>query len=221
MTHLDKYELRPLRSGQICVAPTREEPLVAYRSVLATAHSLEWTAVEPDSRTALAAVAGYRAYWGHVAATLGHWRFAMSPRQLAQMCAGRCVVMALAAPEDNLETLAASALQSVLMTTLGDDVIYALEQLPEIGLDIGCTRERRALQIVINLAEADGASAMLDYLSIEPWAANGVVHASDWLSYFATPKILNGISDMAVTDDVARELLTYRRQTHLSTGTNQ
>jgi len=206
---MDDYSLRPLRGGQVAVARAASGTLTAHRSLLTPAGGLSWTAMAAGTKGSLAAVAGFCGYQQQALRYVDRPRCAVSERQLAQLVAHRAYLLAMDFNTD-IELTTSRAIEQVLAACMGDSVTFALEQLPMLGLDLDASRDRVALQLVINLAEAHGYSDLLRHLNIRPHAQAGLLLATEWLNRYATPSILNELSTLACHDDVARELLTVR-----------
>lgn len=209
MAFMDDYSLRPLRGGQVAVARSESGPLVAYRSVLTPAGGLTWSALDAGAKGSLAAVAGLCEFHQQALRHVNRPRCALSERQLAQLAAHRAYLLAMDFNID-IELAASRAIEQVLIACMGESVTFAIEQLLMLGLDLDASRDRVALQLVINLAESHGYSDRLRHLDIRPHAHAGLLLAADWLTSYATPSILNELSTLACHDDLARELLTIR-----------
>ncbi len=207
MVWFTSFELKPLRAGQVVVAPAGAG-VAAYRSVHRVGGTgLEWLLLDAGSNQARAAVAAYVHFSGAKASAVP--RLAVSRRQAAQLCAHRAALLAL-----NCSTCTSQvhlcAIDQVLQAVAGRSCRFALEQLPGLGLDIDASPDRQALQLAINTGEAHLDIATLDYLDIRPCAAGGIAAASMWITTYATPAAINHLVDLAAHDDVARSLLTYR-----------
>jgi hypothetical protein len=207
----NEYQLKPLRSGQICVAQSEGGVLSAFRSLDVGSQDLYWKRIGIDELDSRAAIIGFRTFNQHVAT--GAWLpgCAVTASQLAQLVAHRTAIISCdhANASDKLLTrMAQQAIDDVIGATLGGSVTHALRELAHLGLDIGQSRDRQALQIVINLAERNGATEQLECLDIEQRARNGFVNAVTWLKIHATPPLLNDIADLAVQSQVARLLVT-------------
>jgi hypothetical protein len=157
---------------------------------------------------AIGAVTAFRSHAG--GRSLRSRAFA-SERQLAQLVAHRASILALAGGQD-ATLLAKQAIDDVRGAVCGTSIAFALERLPRLGLDIGNSCDRHALQLVINLAESNGRAYLLDHLVIAPQAHAGIRHARNWLRDFATPQMLNELSELARVDVLARQLISYQRR---------
>ncbi|WP_219096154.1 hypothetical protein [Pseudomonas sp. UMAB-40] len=182
----------------------------ALRSVRTAAGALTWANLERGSCVALAAVGAFNAFHAR-GVRLFRGQALSSARQLAQLVVHRASILTLAGGHNAAE-IEKQAIEEVLTAASGHSIAFSLEQLPRLGLDIGYSRQRHALQLVINLAEANGLAQLLDDLVIEPCAQSGVQHARNWLRDYATPQMLNDMSEFASVDGLARQLITFQRQ---------
>jgi hypothetical protein len=148
---MDDYSLRPLRGGQVVVASSEPGPLVAYRSVLTPAGGLTWSALDACAKGSLVAVAGLCEFHQQALRHVNRPCCALSERQLAQLAAHRAYLLTMDFKID-IERLP-RAVEQVLIVCLGESVTFALEQLLMLGLDLDASRDRVALQLVINLAQ--------------------------------------------------------------------
>jgi hypothetical protein len=183
----------------------------ALRSVRTAGGALTWANLERDSLPASAAIAGAAAIGSNVDGLALRSRAFASERQLAQLVAHRTSILALTGGHD-LAQLAKQAIDDVRAAVCGHSIVFALERLPRLGLDVGYSCNRHALQLVINLAEANDRAYLLDHLVIEPCASAGAAHARNWLRDFATPQMLNDLSELARVDGLVRQLITYQHQ---------
>lgn len=220
MIQLCGFEFQPLRAGLVSVALDVDGQAHAYRSVPGLGGELAWTALERTSLPAQAAIAAFSAY-RCLGASIDSCSPALaSPRQMVQWIAHRASILAIADARDTT-LLAKQAITEVCDAAFGRSVAFSLERLPRLGLDIGYSFNRHALQLVVNLAEARGRAYLLDYLVIEPNAQAGVVHARNWLRDFATAQMLNDLSGRAAGDSVARQLITFQRRHSISALTHE
>jgi len=208
---LSGFEYQPLRAGQVSVALDVDGQARAYRSVPAPGGELTWATLERASLPATAAITAFGAYRNLASGRHGCSPALASPRQMVQWIAHRASILAIAGVRD-VTLLAKQAIAEVSDAAFGHSVAFSLERLPPLGLDIGYSSNRHALQLVVNLAEARGRAYLLDYLMIEPCAQEGVMHARNWLRDFATAQMLNDLSGCAGADSVARQLITFQRQ---------
>lgn len=207
MVRFSSFELKPLRAGQIVVAPAGAG-VATYRSVRGVGgSSLEWTLLDAASSQARAAVAAFLSFSSAEPRTMP--RIAVSRRQAAQLCAHRAALLAMDCVTCTSK-VHLCATDQVLAAVAGNSCRFALEQLPSLGLDIDASADRQALQLAINVGEAHLDIATLDALDIRPCAAGGIAAASMWITTYATPAAINYLADLATHDDVARYLLTYR-----------
>lgn len=211
MISFEHYELRPLRVGQVCVSRDVDNRLVAYQSVGAEANRLTWEPLNPCTTIAAqAAISGYCAAIKHSEDGVWHPQYAVSQRQIAQLVAHRSALVALALmPTAPLSKIAFQSLNSVLRAVVGDNVEHTMTALSCLGLDIGSSRNRKALQTVINLAEKTACEHRLAHLAIQPSALDGFVNAVHWIDYHATPLFLNELALMAKTNELARDLAEH------------
>ncbi|MGO4801021.1 hypothetical protein ACEN2T_17225 [Pseudomonas sp. W22_MBD1_FP4] len=208
---LNGFEFQPLRAGQVSVALDVDGQANAYRSVPTASGELTWVTLERASLPATAAIAAFSAYRNLASGRHGCSPALASPRQMVQWVVHRASILAIAGAQD-VAQLAKQAIDEVCDAALGRSVAFSLERLPRLGLDIGYSANRHALQLVVNLAEARGCAFLLDDLVIQPCAHAGAMHAQNWLRDFATAQILNDLSSRAGTDSIARQLITFQRQ---------
>lgn len=209
----NEYQLKPLRSGQICVAEAEGGVLAAYRSLDAGAQGLYWEMIGVDELESRAAIIGFCTFEQHVTNSAWQPFCAVTAAQLAQLMAHRTALVAREHAEVGdlpLTRIAQQAIDHVTNAVLGESINPALRGLAQLGLDIGESRDRKALQIVINLAESNGAAELLEHLDIEPHARDGFVNAVTWLKTHATPQLLNAMANLASNSMTARLLVTSR-----------
>lgn len=210
------YELRPLRQGQICVATFDAGQYLAFRSVSTGDNQLRWVPLDPERVATQAAITGYCAFLAQSAEAEFQPEFAVSKRQLAQLIANQAAVMTSGAPSDAslpLIKIAHLAASKVLRLALGNDIARTLSELPRLGLDIGCSRDRQALQVVINIAEQAGTEQLLGELDIKPFARTGFYSALRWLNDHATPGCLAKLAQLANHNPTAYDLALHTRAT--------
>lgn len=214
MNLIEQYELRPLRVSQVCVTRDAGDGFVAYQSVGAADNRLTWEALNPHNIATHAAINGYCAAITHAEEGVWHPQCTMSQRQIAQLVAHRSALAALALmPTAPLVKIAFQSLNAVLRAVAGDNVEHTLNALSRLGLDLGSSRNRKALQAVINLAEKTGCEHRLAHLAIQPSALDGFVNAVHWIDYHATPLFLNELALLAKTDELARDLVAHTTAT--------
>lgn|GEM_PF-6647134 len=214
MIDQNKYELKALRPGQICVTTDEAGAHVAYRSIPAGAN-LRWEPLDPDRLATKSAINGYCAFLAYSADADYIPECAVSQRQVAQYVANRAAFMTIehsraVAP---LIKIANIATASVLKVVMGTSVANTLYALPGLGLDIGCSVDRQALQLIINVAEQSGCEHQLAELDIQPNARTGYNAALRWLNDHATPASLAKLVQLAAYNPVATDLATYTTAT--------
>lgn len=212
MIDVQSYELRPLRMGQVCVTRDTGDGFCAFRAVPQGHNGLRWEPLDPQSIGTHAAINGYCAWLTHSAEAAWHPECAVSHRQIAQLVAHRSTMLALA-PNAPLIKIAFVSVSCVLRAVMGDNVAVAMSALSRLGLDVGTSRNRLALQIVINLAEKTGCEHLLDALDIQPLALEGFFNATRWIDERATPLFLLELARLAHTNELARDLATQTKAT--------
>lgn len=205
MIDFTKYEFQPLLRGQVCVGRSESGVYLAYRAVPTENNGLRWDALDPQSFVSQAAINGYCAWLVHNSEAAWVLACGVSQRQIAQLVANRASILALA-PCTPLMKIALLSINNVLRTVMSDDIGQVIKALSCLGLDVGNSRNRHALQVVINLAVKTACEHKLDALSILPMALDGFVHASRWIDEMATPLFLLELARLAYTDEVARDL---------------
>jgi len=206
------YELRPLRMGQVCVTRDAGGGFCAFRAVPQNNNGLRWEPLDPQSFATQAAINGYCAWLTHSAEASWYPACAVSQRQIAQLVAHRSSMLALS-PRAPLIKIATLSVTTVLRAVMGDNVALTLSALSRLGLDIGTTRNRLALQTVINLAEKTGCEHLLDALDIQPLALEGFFNATRWIDDRATPLFLLELARLAHTNELAHDLATQTKAT--------
>jgi hypothetical protein len=212
VTDFKEYELRPLRMGQVCVTRDAGEGFCAFRAVPEGHNGLRWEPLDPLSIGTQAAINGYCAWLTHSAEAAWHPECAVTQRQIAQLVAHRSTMLALA-PNAPLIKIAFLSVTTVLRAVMGDNVAVAMSTLPRLGLDIGTSRNRMALQTVINLAEKTGCEHLLDAMNIQPLALEGFFNATRWIDERATPLFLMELARLAHTNELARDLANQTKAT--------
>lgn len=212
MSDFKEYELRPLRMGQVCVTRDAGGGFCAFRAVPVINNGLRWEPLDPQSIATQAAINGYCAWLTHSEEAAWHPACAVSQRQLAQLVAHRSSMLALA-PTAPLIKIATLSVTNVLRAVMTDDVALAMAALTRLGLDIGGSRNRLALQIVINLAEKTGCEHLLDALDIKPHALEGFFNAIRWIDERASPLFLLELARLAHTNELARDLTALTKAT--------
>ena len=212
MSDFKSYELRPLRMGQVCVTRDSGDGFGALRAEQAGHNGLRWEPLDPQSITTQAAINGYCAWITHSAEAAWHPECAVSQRQIAQLVAHRSSMLALG-PSAPLIKIALLSITTVLRSVMGDNVALAMSALSRSGLDIGTSRNRLALQTVINLAEKTGCEHLLDAMDIQPLALEGFFNATRWIDERATPLFLMELARLANTNELARDLATQTKAT--------
>lgn len=212
MSDFKEYELRPLHMGQVCVTRDAGGAFCAFRAVPVNHTALRWEPLDPESIATQAAINGYCAWLTHSEEAAWHPECAMSQRQIAQLVAHRSSMLALA-PNAPLIKIAFVSVTTVLRAVMGDDVALAMSALRSLGLDMGGSRNRQALQIVINIAEKTGCEHLLDALDIQPLALEGFFNAVRWIDERATPLFLMELARLASTNELARDLATQTKAT--------
>lgn len=205
------FEFQALRAGQVSVAVDAGGRAHARRSVRAADGSLVWENLDCAGMPASAAIAAVSVLRADGSEPQLRTRAFASDRQLLQLIAHRASILALAGADD-VHLIAKQAIDDVRAAVAGHSIAFALERLPRLGLDVGYSADRHALQLAINLAEFSGRASLLDHLIIEPCARAGAAHARTWLKAFATPRMLNDLSELAAVDVLARQLLSYQCQ---------
>lgn len=212
MSDFKEYELRPLRVGQVCVTRDAGDGFSAFRAVPEGSNALRWEPLDPQSIATQAAINGYCAWLTHSEEAAWHPECAVSQRQIAQLVAHRSSMLALS-PKAPLIKIAFVSVSTVLSAVMVDDVALAMSALSGLGLDIGGSRNRQALQIVINLAEKTGCEHLLDAMDIQPLALEGFFNATRWIDERSTPLFLLELARLAHTNELARELATQTKAT--------
>lgn len=209
----NKYELKALRPGQICVTTDEAGAHVAYRSVPA-GDNLRWDPLDPERLATKSAINGYCAFLAFSAEADCIPECAVSQRQVAQFVANRAAFMTIEhKAEAPLIKIAHVATTSVLKVVMGYNVANTLSALPRLGLDIGCGVDRQALQLVINVAEQSGCEDLLANLDIQPNARTGFNAAVRWLNDHATAACLAKLAQFAAHNPVAIDLANYTKAT--------
>lgn len=203
------YELRPLRAGQVGVITRQGGELVALRATPVAGGALTWQTLDAQTGMARSAVAGFQRarqqlHSGEVATPC-----AVTQRQLMQLTAHRAALLALTGAGHFTEH-ADRAFSEVVDAAAGANVHIALSLLMGLGLDVGPSEARVALQLVINLAVEHQCAAALDHLQVGPNAHDAIAAASAWLSCHATPALLNTLSDLSTQCTLAQQLLRPR-----------
>lgn len=212
MTNLKHYEYQPLLQGQVCVDLDESGVFTALHAVATDNHGLRWITLDRKSFAAQAAINGYCAWLAHNEEASWRPAYAVSQRQLGQLVAHRASILALA-PSTPLIKIAMLSIKNVLSTVMNDDIGQVIKGLSCLGLDVGNSRNRHALQIVIKLAEKTACEHLLDGLLILPLALDGFDNATRWIDQMATPLFLLELARLAYTDDVASELAARTRAT--------
>lgn len=210
MSDFKEYELRPLRMGQVCVTRDAVGGFCAFRAVAVDNNGLRWEPLDPQSIATQAAINGYCAWLTHSEEAAWHLTYAVSQRQIAQLVAHRSSMLALG-PNAPLIKIATLSVTNVLRAVMTDDVALAMSSLSRLGLDIVGSRNRLALQIVINLAEKTGCEHLLDALDIQPHALEGFFNAVRWIDERATPLFLLELARLAHINELARDLATQTK----------
>lgn len=205
MTDFTTYEFQPLLKGQVCVARSESGVYLAYRAVPTENNGLRWEALDPQSFVSQAAINGYCAWLVYKEEASWVPTYGVSHRQIAQLVANRASILALA-PSTPLIKIALLSINNVLRTVACNDIGQVINALSCLGLDIGNTRNRLALQLVINVAVKAACEHKLDALSILPLALDGFDHATRWIDEMATPLFLLELARLAHTDEIARDL---------------
>jgi hypothetical protein len=205
VSEFKQYELRPLRMGQVCVTRDAGGGFCAFRAVPVDNNGLRWEPLDPQSIATQAAINGYCAWLTHSEEAAWHPECALSQRQIAQLVAHRASMLALV-PNAPLIKIAFVSVSTVLRAVMGDNVALAMSALTRLGLDIGGSRNRQALQLVINLAEKTGCEHLLDALDIQPCALEGFFSAVRWIDERSTPLFLLELARLAHTNELARDL---------------
>jgi hypothetical protein len=209
----NKYELKAMRPGQICVTTDESGAHVAYRSVPAGAN-LRWEPLDPERLATKSAINGYCAFHAYCAEADYEPEYAVSLRQVAQLIASRACFMTIPfKTEAPLIKIAHVATASVLKVVMGNCVANTLSDLPRFGLDIGCSVDRQALQLVINVAVQSGCEDLLANLDIQPNARTGFNAAVRWLNDHGTHASLAKLGQLAAYNPVATDLAMYTTAT--------
>lgn len=212
MSDFKEYELRPLRMGQVCVTRDAGDGYSAFRAVPEGHHGLRWEPLNPESIGSKAAINGYCAWLTHSAEAAWHPECAVSQRQIAQLVAHRSSMLALS-PNTPLIKIATLSVTNVLRAVMGDNIAVSMSELTRLGLDIGTSRNRLALQTVINLAEKTGCEHLLDALDIHPHALEGFFNAVRWIDERSTPLFLVELARLVATNELARDLASQTKAT--------
>lgn len=202
----NNYALKALRPGQICVATDADGAHVAYRAVPA-GDALRWQPLDPERSATQSAINGYCAFLAHAAEADYQPEYAVSKRQLAQYVANKAAVMTIGLTSSvPLVKIAHASTLAIVRAVLGNDIAQALSALPRLGLDIGCSRDRQSLQVVINIAEQADCEHLLSELHIKPFARSGYYAALRWINELATPKCLASLALLAPFNPAAADL---------------
>jgi hypothetical protein len=209
----NQYELKALCPGQICVTTDEAGAHVAYRSVSDGAH-LRWEPLDPEHLATKSAINGYCSFIDCRSEADYEPEYAISIRQMVQYIANRAFCMALGfKTEAPLLKIANVAIASVLEVVRGNSVVSTLYALPRLGLDIGCSVDRQALQLIINVAEQSGCADLLANLDIRPNARTGFNAAVRWLNDHGTDASLAKLAQLAAYNPVATDLAMYTTAT--------